>query len=502
MWNHLPVIESWVAAAVNATLKATVLLSVAAVAVVAELRRASAAVRHQLWGLTFLALLVLPIVGCFVPGVRLPIVPSGWQAAVLSPPAGGRMAGPSQPVEKLLPQFAEPSPTAAAQEGSHRDDCRRGRIGTRSCGNDEQAGNGKPSGRCDSNSGCVGLRGMDRGRLAGGGGCGRSCRWQSGCGATAGTERSLPLLEPEWRRLLARLTARLGLDRDVMLLVGDDEQMPMTFGWKKPYVVLPADALAWPEERRRGGAAARVGSCRADGRAVANGSPGWPGPAIGSIRLVWWGLRRMRTDREQACDDCVLAAGQRASTYATHLLDIARASSSRVALASAALSMARRSQLEGRLLAVLDARRTPVRSVAAAPSAWPRRPSRRWRSWLAYCAACMREEAIAMAADNDQPSAPASIRPKQADDNTVVTGRVLSPQGKPVAGRIGRAGGDGEPTSGWPVYRRRKQTIDYRRQRQMSRPLRITFPSVPLGNLPAACGCLPRPRDFRRARFG
>ena len=77
--------------------------------------------------------------------------------------------------------------------------------------------------------------------------------------------------------------------------------------------------------------------------------------------LTWWGIRRMRLEREHACDDCVLLTGQKASSYAAQLLEIARAHRRTSPLATAALSMARPSQLEGRLLAVLDARRSRAR---------------------------------------------------------------------------------------------------------------------------------------------
>src|SRR5262249_86123 len=54
-------------------------------------------------------------------------------------------------------------------------------------------------------------------------------------------------------------------------------------------------------------------------------------------------------------DDLVLAGGARASDYAGHLLEIARSMQSEPATAWAAVAMARRSQLEGRLLSILDA---------------------------------------------------------------------------------------------------------------------------------------------------
>src|SRR5206468_8530889 len=59
---------------------------------------------------------------------------------------------------------------------------------------------------------------------------------------------------------------------------------------------------------------------------------------------------------ERACDDQVLDAGTRASVYASDLLAIAQAIGRSEHLDTAALAMARRSQLEGRLLAILDPR--------------------------------------------------------------------------------------------------------------------------------------------------
>ena len=69
------------------------------------------------------------------------------------------------------------------------------------------------------------------------------------------------------------------------------------------------------------------------------------------------GAARLRAERERACDDLVLVAGTRGPDYAEHLLDIAR-QFRREAVGVAAVAMARPSELEGRLLAILD----PLRS--------------------------------------------------------------------------------------------------------------------------------------------
>ena len=129
--------------------------------------------------------------------------------------------------------------------------------------------------------------------------------------------------------------------------------MPMTGGLFRPAIFLPAEARQWSEERRgvvllhelahvrRGDAAtnllARLALCLY-----------WWNP------LAWIAWREFLKERERAADDLVLSSGASASDYASHLLDLARSLRPAAAWASAAVSMARPSQLEGRLLAILD----------------------------------------------------------------------------------------------------------------------------------------------------
>jgi hypothetical protein len=76
----------------------------------------------------------------------------------------------------------------------------------------------------------------------------------------------------------------------------------------------------------------------------------WPHPG------VWWVARRLRVERELACDDRVLQAGAHAREYAEHLLELAYALGGYRAPALV-VSMARPRQVEGRMLAALDAGR-------------------------------------------------------------------------------------------------------------------------------------------------
>ena len=66
---------------------------------------------------------------------------------------------------------------------------------------------------------------------------------------------------------------------------------------------------------------------------------------------VWWIARALREDCEQACDDRVIASGVRRSDYAELLVRVAERD---VLPTTAALALARRRGLRGRLAAVLD----------------------------------------------------------------------------------------------------------------------------------------------------
>jgi hypothetical protein len=70
--------------------------------------------------------------------------------------------------------------------------------------------------------------------------------------------------------------------------------------------------------------------------------------------LVWLAAHDMRSEREQACDDLVVSAGARPTSYAEEILRIAAGHSTNIFEPCGAIAMARPSRLEGRLLAILD----------------------------------------------------------------------------------------------------------------------------------------------------
>ncbi len=164
--------------------------------------------------------------------------------------------------------------------------------------------------------------------------------------------RAGELDDERWTLLTDRLSRRMRLGRIVRLLRGPTSAVPMTWGAFRPVILLPAEADAWDEDRRAAVLAHELAHVRrwdALTQWIAHLAVAlfWFNP------LVWVAARRVREEREHACDDAVLAVGTSATDYADHLLTIVRALGSAPGPA-AALAMARRTHFEGRLRAILD----------------------------------------------------------------------------------------------------------------------------------------------------
>ena len=159
------------------------------------------------------------------------------------------------------------------------------------------------------------------------------------------------LTDSGWNAQVRALSGDLCIRRHVALLVSDEIEVPITTGILFPRIILSLDYPEWTPMRRSAILNHELAHIkRLDALTQALGHLAttlyWFHP------LVWLMVRAMRAERERACDDHVLATGTKASDYAHELLDIV--SGLRQPELAAALAMARRSQLEGRVLAVLN----------------------------------------------------------------------------------------------------------------------------------------------------
>lgn len=159
------------------------------------------------------------------------------------------------------------------------------------------------------------------------------------------------------RSLFAQVSAEVGLRRPVGLRTSDQVSVPMTWGSLSPVILLPKEALAWPEEEVLAAMRHEMGHIKH-----------WDHPArlLMSLvcavywfnPLVWIAARRWRTAQEQASDDLVVARkDHRAEAYAMQLLNAARRTQQEGLLKLPAMTMAQPSTLELRLSAIMDERR-------------------------------------------------------------------------------------------------------------------------------------------------
>jgi TonB family protein len=310
---------NWTASAwpilASAALKSTLVLG-AAWLIAYTLRGRSAAARHTVWTASAAALLALPFLSVGLPALRIPLANAVLPAdaglvfhatAAMTAPAGGAVAARQTPAPGSVP--------APASERS-----------------------------IDGKTALMLL-------------------WMAGI--AAGLAQMLAARAMLWRvRRAARvspdqgeadvLASGLGIEHPVRVLE-TASGMPMTYGVLRPTVLLPQEARGWSGERRRVVLLHELAH-------VLRGDAATHLMARTALALHWWNplawmaWREFLKERERATDDLVLGTGTAASEYAGHLLEIARTMQVRPASAVAGVAMARRSQLEGRLLAILDGR--------------------------------------------------------------------------------------------------------------------------------------------------
>jgi hypothetical protein len=148
----------------------------------------------------------------------------------------------------------------------------------------------------------------------------------------------------------------LGIRQAVTLLQGETGVMPMSWGLRAPRILLPAEAERWHRTRLvsvllHEMAHVRRRDCLTQVLAEVVLATHWLNP------LAWLVTRRLRVEREHACDDVVVGAGARPSEYAEELLSLARGFQPARGGSLVATAMARPTHLAARLRAVLEERR-------------------------------------------------------------------------------------------------------------------------------------------------
>ena len=343
----------WLLALVAASLKGSVIL-IAALLALRGMRRASAEARHAVLAIGLIAFLVLPAVTLLAPVWTVIPLPVDVATAI------DRARGDERIVGGLTPRPADErrSSGAAAPSGAASSDANTASAAQPVSPVDGTTGGERPASASDRPpSAAIGIPAL-------GGAAVLALGWFLGATLVGLrlligiarlrflSRRATMVTDGAWLHTAHAIARRLGLTRGVTLLRGDREAVPMTWGVLSPVVWLPPAADAWPAEVRRSVLAHELAHVRrrdAVTQWVANVATAlhWFNP------LVWIATSALRAERERACDDAVLALGAAPDDYAAHLLDMVRALGARGGPAPA-MAMARRSQFEGRLLAILD----------------------------------------------------------------------------------------------------------------------------------------------------
>ena len=359
-WLPSDVVNSAGPLLLDISIKATVVLLIAG-ALAAMLGRASAAIRHRIWCLACCGLLVLPVLTLTLPSLRIPILPETARsdARPRTSDAALRLA--------LVPNARPVVPTAAAAPAAPRMEANihtadqpfaaRHRGTSRLI--ESPSPIVKPTQEPLAPQPSDGIPWTNLVALV----------WLFGSVFTA-----MPLLygfisnrrlgqasrtveDTDSLELMRTLRDRLGLRRPVRLLETSRAIIPMTWGVVRPIVLFPAAWQDWSESRRRLvllHELAHVQRHDVAFQVLARLACAlyWFHP------LAWYALRRMRIERELACDDCVLMTGERPSEYAGQLLEIARAY--QPFTAPTAVAAVQRTSLEQRIRALLDKARSHV----------------------------------------------------------------------------------------------------------------------------------------------
>lgn len=328
----MPAVDLLVAALAAFMVKATIVVTLAWAVYAASRRWLSAAARHLVLSLAAVMLLALPMLSVVLPSWSIPV-------ALTSPSA----------VSTLVSAHAIDSVTSAGGDAA---------VAVESAVASEPAAVAVTRIPWNAVGVAIYLCGVLAmlGHLA-------AQRWRV---HRLGRDADV-VTDQQWLSLVAEGAAILGVQRPVRLLRSRTATMPMAFGTRRPAILVPATADTWDADRRRAVVLHELAhvvrlDCLTQWGACAMRAVYWCHPG------AWWLVSRIRLEREFACDDLVLAAGAPPQDYARHLLDIAYAFGGGRAPALA-VRMARRSQLEGRLRALLDrtrVRQSPSRSARMA----------------------------------------------------------------------------------------------------------------------------------------
>ncbi len=331
-------------------LEASLLLAVAAIAAFL-LRRTPAQVRARLLMVGLLAALLAPALDAWIPGRALGLLPQPFPASTasspLSSPAGSEVAialrasdvieAPSTAIPLAVRTPRRPTESAIATPA------------VVTWGESEVSREGR------ANPAMAPIRRSPAATVL--------AIWAAGASAVLGWQalglflawritrraRALDLANVPGASSVPRVFGR------TRILESAEVATPVTWGLLRPVVLLPVAARSWSSPRlaivlEHELAHVSRGDWAVRSLARLAVAVYWFHP------LAWLVHRRLVLEQELACDEAVVALGHRRSDYAEQLLSLVRVQPRTRLVPVAVLEMARRSQMEVRLMSILDPR--------------------------------------------------------------------------------------------------------------------------------------------------
>jgi beta-lactamase regulating signal transducer with metallopeptidase domain len=336
------------------TLKATLLLALV-LCLVAAIRRASAALRHLAAMLGLAGALALPVVTLFAPRISVPLVPSflppGLSEATPAPSVGATEKAVPRAIPASNgtdePWFSAPAGTATAASNVRPFHAEIA-VGV-PCLASDATGHAAPISATRPPAWAPwALAIWAAGVLL------ASIRlWFGWLRVRAIARRAEPIRHQESLETAANIARQLSLKTQVRILMSGSVPVAITAGALRPVLVLNSSSCRWPADLRRVVFLHELAHVR---------RRDWITLLLGELAvglywfhpLVWLARREMRRNSERACDDMVIGEGTKPSVYAAHLLDIVRSLAPDARTALPVMAMARPSQFEGRVRAMLD----------------------------------------------------------------------------------------------------------------------------------------------------
>jgi beta-lactamase regulating signal transducer with metallopeptidase domain/thiol-disulfide isomerase/thioredoxin/protocatechuate 3,4-dioxygenase beta subunit len=326
----------------GASIRVTLVLMVAAVLAVAMMR-CSAAARHRVWALCLLATLLVPIASIGLPQWGVEVIETQTAIRPAAIPEVTTIAPTVSPHVAHGPITVEPAEFSLAPHPTTAPPA-------------DRASTFEPD--VSSSSSAASWQGTEWLVVVWAVGAGASLLWVAvGIGAAARlVSRCGDLAEPDWLALLASLQSQTRIRRRICLRQTERSMSPVAWGWWRPRIVLPESCENWSAERRRSVLLHELAH-------IERGD--WTWQMLANVAcaawwfhpLVWLAGSRLRKEGEQAADDFVLQRGQAAPSYANELVSIA-SELAHTRWLGPAQAMFRTSQLEGRVLAILDRSRS------------------------------------------------------------------------------------------------------------------------------------------------